>query len=118
MAYDEYLADRLRQVFREKRVNYHEKKMMGGLCMMVDDKMCIGIIKNELMARVGQEAYSIALTKEGAREMNFTGRSIKGYVFVGPEGYDFDEQLEYWVQLCLDFNPFAKASKKKKSSSL
>ena len=81
---------------------------------MIDDKMCVGIVKDELMARIGPDKYEEALEKEGCKEMNFTGRPMKGYVFIEPEAMDMDKDLEYWVQLCLDFNPLAKSSKKKK----
>ena len=87
--------------------------MMGGLCYMVDDKMCLGIVKNNLMARIGPEIYQEALQKKGCKEMDFTGRTMKGYVFVEPEGVDMEDDLNEWVQLCLDFNPKAKSSKKK-----
>ena len=81
---------------------------------MVDDKMCIGIVKDNLMARIGEEKYPEALQKDGCKEMNFTGRPLKGYVFVEPQAVDMEDELEYWVKLCLDFNPLAKASKKRK----
>jgi TfoX/Sxy family transcriptional regulator of competence genes len=113
MAYDEFLADRINNILNEKRVPFEAKKMMGGLCFMVDGKMCCGIVKNELMARIGTDAYEEALKKEFCNEMNFTGRPMKGYVFITPEGIDNEADLTYWVQLCLDFNPIAKASKKK-----
>lgn len=114
MAYNEFLADRIRQVLVEKRVQSQERKMMGGLCFMVDDKMFIGITKNNLMARINPDIYEQSLQKKGCKEMNFTGRPMKGFVFIEPEGIDLDEDLEYWIQLCLDFNPLAKSSKKKK----
>lgn len=114
MAYNELLADRIRRILEEKKTAFEEKKMMGGLCFMVDDKMCLGIVKDELMARIGAEKYEEGLSKEGCKEMNFTGRPMKGYVFVEPEAIDMDKDLAYWVQLCLDFNPLAKSSKKKK----
>jgi TfoX/Sxy family transcriptional regulator of competence genes len=114
MAYNEYLAERIERVLTEKKVDFSPKKMFGGMAYMVNDKMCMGIVKEELMARVGEMAYEEALSKTGAKEMNFTGRPMKGYVFVEAEGYDLDDDLEYWVQKCLDFNPLAKASKKKK----
>ena len=90
--------------------------MMGGLFIMVDGKMCIGIIKNQLMARVGPDAYDKALTRKGCTKMTFTGRPLKGYVYVTPEAIDLESDLQYWVDLCLQFNPFAIASKKKKKS--
>ncbi len=114
MAYDEYLAERIKRVLKDKNTAFVEKKMMGGLCFMVDDKMCVGITKNNLMARIDPDIYEEALTKPGCQEMNFTGRPMKGFVFIEPEGIDMDEELEYWIQLCLDFNPKAKSSKKKK----
>ena len=87
--------------------------MMGGLCYMIDDKMCLGIVKDDLMARVGPDAYEELKQKEGAREMDFTKRPMKGYIFVAPEGIDFEEDLELWVDRCLEFNPLAKSSKKR-----
>lgn len=113
MAYDEYLAERIQNVLLSKRVNFDAKKMMGGLTFMVDGKMCIGIVKNDLMARIGPDFYNEALEKEGCKEMKFTGRPMKGYVFIEPHGIDMDSDLEYWIQLCLDYNPIAKSSKKK-----
>jgi hypothetical protein len=114
MAYDEYLADRIRKILEAKKVVSMEKKMMGGLCFMVDDKMLLGVNQSMLMARVGKEAYDMALTKPGCIEMKFTGRPLSGFVHVQDEGIDMDEDLEYWVDLCLAYNPLAKSSKKKK----
>ena len=120
MAYDEFLADRARQILKEKTISFSEKKMMGGLCFMVDGKMCFGMHIDKgtnsslLMARVGIDNYELALVKNHCTEMNFTGRSMKGYVFVTEDGIDLDEDLEYWIQMCLNFNPLAKSSKKKK----
>jgi TfoX/Sxy family transcriptional regulator of competence genes len=114
MAFNGYLADRIRQILVERNADFFEKKMFGGLCFMVDDKMCLGIVKDEVMARIGVEAYIDALEKAGCSEMNFTGRPMKGYVFLNDDAIDLDTDLEYWVDLALHFNPFAKASKKKK----
>ena len=113
MAYDEYLADRIKNILSEKKVAFEEKKMMGGLTIMVDNKICIGIVKNELMARIDPDIYENALQKKGCKEMNFTGRPMKGFVFIEPESIDMEDDLNYWVQLCLDYNPKAKSSKKK-----
>lgn len=112
MAYDELLADKIRLELDKKKVAYEEKKMFGGLCFMVDDKMCVGIIKDEMMARIDPEVEEEALTKRGARPMDFTGRPMRGYLNIEQEG--LDEDMEYWIDLCLDFNPRAKSSKKKK----
>ena len=87
---------------------------------MVDDKMCCGIHFDKkkqtdlLMARIGAQAFEAALQREGCHPMDFTGRPMKGYVFVTPEGFDTDDDLSHWLQLCLDFNPMAKSSKRKK----
>jgi len=114
MAFDEYLAERINRILNDKKVHFTSKKMMGGLCYLVNDKMLVGIVKNELMARIGEDAYSKALKKEGCKEMNFTGRPMKGYVFVEPQAIDMDHDLSYWVDLALEHNPYAKATKKKK----
>ncbi len=120
MAYDEYMAERIRRVLKESKAKVEEKKMMGGLCFMVNDKMLCGIHfdkKKEidlLMARVGPNAYEEALKRPGCLPMDFTGRPMKGFVFVAADGFDSDEDLEYWLGLCLAYNPLAKSSKKKK----
>lgn len=119
MAYDELAADRIRQVLHEKGAKFSEKKMFSGICFMVDDKMCCGthIDKktgdNFLLCRIGDEAYEAALEKENCIPMNFTGKPMKGYVFVTGNGVDDNAKLAEWLQLCLDFNPKAKSSKKK-----
>jgi len=113
MAYDEHLADRIRHILDRGRLRYEEKRMMGGLCFMVDGKMCMGVEKDKLMARIGPEAYAKALKRKGCREMDFTGRPMIGYVYVLAAALDTDEELASWVRLCLDFNPHAAASKKR-----
>ena len=113
MAYDEFLEERITRVLNEKKVLFDAKKMMGGLCYMVDQKMCVGIVKDHLMARVGPDVYESCLEKPGCKPMDFTGRPMKGYVFVGEEGIAGEDDLADWIQLSLDFNPLAKASKKR-----
>ncbi|MFT6503556.1 MAG: TfoX/Sxy family transcriptional regulator of competence genes [Crocinitomicaceae bacterium] len=114
MAYDEYLEERINNVLNERQIQFDARKMMGGLCYMIDDKMCFGIIKGDLMARVGIDAYEELIEQEGARPMDFTKRPMKGYIYVTPEGVDFQSDLEFWIQKALDFNPMAVASKSKK----
>jgi TfoX/Sxy family transcriptional regulator of competence genes len=113
MAYDEFLADRIRQALKVKNVAFEEKPMMGGLTFMVDDKMCVGVVRDSLMARIDPDVYEDALKRKGAREMDFTKRPMKGFVFVGPEGTDLDRDLESWIQLSIDYNPKARSSKSK-----
>src|SRR3989344_3478653 len=112
MAYDENLTNRVRAKLKNQQ-KVEEKKMMGGLTFMVKGKMCVGIMKDELMARIDPEAYETALQKMGCREMNFTGRPMKGFVFVSPEGTSNKRDLDYWIDLALDFNKNAKTSKKR-----
>ena len=113
MAYNEYLADRIKQFLNEKSVAFISKKMMGGLLFMVDNKMFVGVNRDEIMARINPNIYEESLEKKGCKEMNFTGRPMKGFVFLSDEAIDLDKDLHYWLQLALDFNPLAKASKKK-----
>ena len=88
--------------------------MMGGLTFMVNGKMCLGVSKDDLMVRLAPEVYDAALERPGCREMNFTGRPMRGFVFVGPEGLGTEKELEYWLELALTFNNEAKASKKRR----
>lgn len=117
MAYSEYLADRVRGSLKNLKASFQEKKMFGGICYMVDEKMCVGIINNNLMVRIDPENQEEFLKEEGCRMMDFTKRPMKGYLYVAPEGVDMDEDLDKWVQRCLYFNPKAKSSKKKKQKS-
>ena len=113
MAFNEYLQERIEIILNEKKIAFVARKMMGGLCYMIDHKMCMGIVKDDLMARVGVEAYSQLIERIGARPMDFTKRPMKGYIFVAPEGVDFDRDLEFWIEKCLEFNPLAVSSKKR-----
>ena len=114
MAYNEHLGDRIRRVFEEKKVvNIEEKKMMGGLTFMVNGKMCVGIVKEDLMVRLNPDLHDDMVQKQGARTMDFTAKPMRGYIFVNPEGVDKDQDLEDWIQLALNFNVLAKAAKKK-----
>lgn len=114
MAYDEHLAERIELVLHRMNAHFYTKHMFGGVAFMVDDKMCLGVTRNDLMARVGPELEEEALKQIGARPMDFTGRPMKGYVHVSPDGVDTEEDLEKWVRWCLEFNPKAKASSKRK----
>ncbi len=114
MAYDTHLAERIEQVLQQQKIAFEAKKMMGGLCFMVDDKMCIGVVKTDLMARVGEKALLENDSRKGVRPMDFTGRPLKGYAFVSPEGIDLEDDLAFWIDMCLQFNPEAKSSKKRK----
>lgn len=112
MAYDQHLEERISSVLRQKRVRFEAKNMMGGLCYMINDKMAVGIVKDSLMIRIDPDLYEQSLRKKGVRQMDFTGKVLKGFLLVDPKAIDLQEDLEYWIQLCLDFNPKAKSSKK------
>ena len=120
MAYDEYTVERIRQVLNDKKISFTERNMMGGRIFFVDSKMICGIHIDKkygaqlLMARIGEDAYQKEIDKEVCLPMDFTGRPMKGYIFVTPDGVDTDDDLTYWIQLCLNFNPLAKASPRKK----
>jgi TfoX/Sxy family transcriptional regulator of competence genes len=114
MAYNEKLADRTREIISLSHKNVEEKKMFGGLCFMVNGKMCVGVEQERLMVRLDPERYDEAMEKEGCNPMDFTGKIMKGYVFVDIDSLNTKKKLEYWVKLALEFNSKAKASKKKK----
>lgn len=113
MAYSEFLADRVRSCFKENYTGFEEKKMFGGLCFFVDEKMCAGVFKEELMARIDPQNEAEFLQNEDCREMDETNHSMKGFLMVTPEGVDMEEDLDKWIKRCLAFNPRAKKSKKK-----
>ena len=116
MAYDEILANRIREslIQRANVEQVEEKNMMGGLAFMYKGKMCVGVIKEEMMCRIGTEVYEIAIEKQGCREMDFTGKPIPGYVMVDESGMQTKDDIDYWIQLSLDFNVHAKAAIKKR----
>ncbi len=102
MAYDEGLAQRLTEYF-EDVPGVTDKKMFGGLCFMHQGNMVGGIVGDELMLRVGPDAYEACLAEPHAREMDFTGRTMKGMIYVAAEGLAEDEDLEAWVERALAF---------------
>ena len=102
MAYDEGLAQRIREVLQEQQ-NVVEKKMFGGIAFMVNGNMCCGVVKDTLMARVGPDVYESALGQPHARKMDFTGKSMKGMIYVDSEGLKSEEELKTWVERALEF---------------
>ena len=113
MAYNELLANRVRESLQHLK-NVEEKEMMGGLTFMVNDKMCVGIIKDELMCRIDPDYHTTALEKTGCRTMDFTKRPMKGYVMVDDSGMNSKKEFDFWIGLALKFNGKAKSSRKKK----
>lgn len=102
MAYSEHLADKVRNLLHY-RADTEEKKMFGGLCFMVSGHMCCGIVGDMLMARVGPDNYQHCLDRPHAREMDFTGKPMKGMIYVDHAGLKKDADLEAWLQTCLAF---------------
>lgn len=102
MAYDEGLAHRIHELL-EDRTDVDEKKMFGGLCFMVSHHMCCGIVGDTLMARVGPENYVNCLQRKFASEMDFTGKAMRGMIYVSPEGLEEDADLSSWVGICIKF---------------
>lgn len=113
MSYNEKLADRTREIIALSHKKVEEKRMFGGLCFMVNDKMCVGVEKERLMVRLDPALFDEVMEKEGCRPMDFTGKIMKGFVFVDIDALNTRKKLEYWVKLALDYNKVAKASKKK-----
>lgn len=96
MAYDEQLADRVRKLLK-RRKGFSERKMFGGICFMLQGNMCCGVIQSNLMLRLGAELAPHALKQPHTREMDFTGRPMKGMVYVEPAGHEEDDDLKSWV---------------------
>lgn len=107
MAYDEGLAERVREVLSQRDElaanQVVEKRMFGGLAFMVRGHMCCGVAGDQLMVRVGPDAYSDCLQEPYAREMDFTGRPLKGMVYVDEGGIESDPDLARWIDRGLSF---------------
>lgn len=112
MAYNERLAERIRENLLDLK-KLEEKKMMGGLCFMLKGKMCCGIVKDDLMVRVIEPRYEEALSHPHGRAMDFTGRPLKGFVFVAPDGFKKQKDLTYWLNMGVEFVNQLPAAKKK-----
>jgi TfoX/Sxy family transcriptional regulator of competence genes len=113
MAYSEKLADRIRERFAELD-NVEEKEMMGGLTFMYNGKMCVGIIKDEMMCRIDPALHDDAVEETGCRTMDFTKRTMKGFVMIDESGMKTKKQFDHWVDMAIAYNKKAKSSKKKK----
>ena len=113
MAYDESLANRIRVRLAEIP-GIEEKTMMGGLTFMVNDKMCVGVVKNDLMCRIDREFHEKAVEMNGCRTMDFTKRPMIGYVLIDDSGMKTNKEFDFWINLALEFNKIAKSSKRKK----
>lgn len=102
MAYNEMLAARVRRALA-RRKGLSEKKMFGGVAFLLHGKMCCGVLNDDLVVRVGIEGYRRALNRPHARPMNFTGRALKGFVYVATHGHKTDKALRRWIEKAVDF---------------
>jgi hypothetical protein len=102
MAYDRGLAQRVREVLVDWP-GISERATFGGLAFLVDGKMFVGIRNSSLMARVGPERHEDALAMPSVRVMDFTGRPMKGYVYIDPPAICADRDLQAWVLWCVEF---------------
>jgi len=114
MAYNEQLSDRIREIVSRTHDHVEEKKMFGGLCFMINDKMSMGVMKDKLMVRVGPDRTDEMLEQEGCRPIDFTGKAMKGYVYVDEAVLSNQNSLEFWVGVALEYNAIAPLTKKKK----
>ena len=103
MSYDEKMAGRIRAVLMRRADRLSERKMFGGLCFMVNEAMCCGLTDVALMLRVGPEQYEAALAQPHARPMDFTGRPLKGFVYVDAPGVKTDAALARWADRALAY---------------
>ncbi|MFK7934910.1 MAG: TfoX/Sxy family protein [Saprospiraceae bacterium] len=108
------LIERIRNILIIREIAWIEKKMMGGITFMVDDKMCLGTLQGGLLCRIDPQERDKFLEETDAEIIKQGGREMKGYVHLQSEGYETDHALEFWVDKCLAFNPKAKSSKKRK----
>jgi len=115
MAFNTNLADRIREYLLQfPSLKIEEKKMFSGLAFMVNNKMCINVSGENLMCRFDPSSQEEVAERTGFQPMIMRGKELSGYCYVNPNGFASRKALEYWIDLCLDFNGKAKASKKKK----
>lgn len=102
MAYDQELAERINRAIRDER-DYVQKKMFGGIGYLLNGNMSVGIWKKSLIARIGLEAYEKALEEPHVQEFNITGRAMRGWVMVAPEGLSTERDLKKWIKRARTF---------------
>jgi hypothetical protein len=102
MAYSESLAERIRGIVGRRR-GFAEKKMFGGMCFLLNGNMCVGVWKHSLIARLGPDQGAAALRAPHVREMDVTGKPMKGWVLIEPDGVETDEQLSAWIEQAIAF---------------
>lgn len=102
MAYDETVADQIRKALRRRR-GISEKKMFGGIAFMLHGNMCCGVIRDNLVLRLGEDEASKALSEPHTGVMDFTGRPLKSMIYIRPAGYRSYDDLQAWINRAFDF---------------
>lgn len=113
MAYNEKLATRVRELITQTHKISDKKEIFKGLCFMVDDKMCVAVHTDEIMIRINPELDETVREMAGCKPMQMKAKVLKGYYFISDDVLKTKKQLNYWVQLALEYNKLAKSSKKK-----
>ncbi|MBK6642759.1 MAG: TfoX/Sxy family protein [Bacteroidia bacterium] len=113
MVCDEKLAERIRTRLAMLS-NVEEKKMMGGITFMYNDKMCVGVYKDNLMRQIDPEQHEQAIKRPGCKTMDFTSRPMIGFVLIDDPGMKTQKEFDFWIGMALEFNSRAKSGKRKK----
>ena len=113
MAYSEKTANRIRQALTGTK-KLLEKKMFGGIAFLINGKMCVGVDKDDLMIRCSPEMTDVLLSRKGVRSFDLTGKPMKGWLLVSPEGTTGKKDFDEWIRIALESNKQVTASKKKK----
>lgn len=116
MAYNEELGNRIASKLLDLDIDFIEKKMFGGVAFMIQDKMCIGVSKDEIMLRVMEDKYESLLEENFVKPMQFTGRIMKGFLFIEEPAFEKDKDLLKWIELGIEFGKFGVVKTKKKKS--
>ena len=117
MTYDENIADRTRELLSNESI-VEERKMFQGICFLVNEKMCVCVLGNHLLCRIGLKQAEIELEKGHCQQMINNGRIMKDFVYVDNDDIKTNRDLKFWIDLTLAFNPEARKSKKKKRNPI
>lgn len=114
MAYNEKIALRIASKLAANGIDFVEKKMFGGIAFMVNDKMCVGVVKDQMMLRVMDEHYDTLLEENYIHPMQFTGKTMRGFLFIDQEAFVTDPALERLIDYGLEFGEKGQVKSKKK----
>ncbi len=114
MAFDEHLGQRVTNMLERCGATFTQTRMFGGLGSMINDKMSMGVVKDELMVRVLDDKFEGTLANEHVREMDFSGRPMRGFIYVEPKGFATDSALSEWVDLAIEFGRLGVVKSKRK----